>query len=532
MFHKTKRKCIIDIKLTKNTLKENEMRKILIYIVILGFSMMIASCEQIDYPTLFQTISEEIETSVPSIINHDFDLPSYTNVDVSYELNNISFNGTYEYISPFYDIDTKLNYKIVKNDQMHEGSIDVRLLADDSGENNYELHLTLADSVENVSRDLYMQASVVAKRNLNGIEETELETTEAQIRGRGNSTWFSYPKKPFRLRFNENTSIFGMPEAKNYVLLAEYADKSIMRNTIVHKLSSLSDVLPYKLETRFVELYINTTYMGLYVLTEQVEVHKNKLDLNPVPGVADTDYLIELDMRFYDQSIEPGYDWFVVNGIPYEIKDPDVDDIGFSSVHADYMFNYLKSVDDALLAKSGYETLIDVEAFIDYFIIQELVKNVDVGYSSVFYMKKAGGLLQPGPLWDFDFAIGNADYIDYGPENFYGMRAYKNRLFQLMMDIPEIREQYRIRFHQYYLDQLPKLYEMIPVLSASIDEQVTKNFDKWQILNEYVWPNPTELVEANTFALQVIYIEHYLKERAEWMLNAMNQDDYNEGIFE
>ena len=513
-------------------IKEIEMRKLLIYIVILGFSMMILSCEEIDYPSLFQTISEEIEDSVPEVVNHDFDLPSYTNVEVIYEINGLSFEGSYEYMSPFYDLDTTLNYQIKKNDQMYEGSVDIRLLADDSGENNYELHLSLPESVENVTRETYMQASVIAKRNHNGVEETELETTEAQIRGRGNSTWLSYPKKPFRLRFNENTSIFGMPEAKNYVLLAEYADKSLMRNTIVHKLSSLSDVLPYTLETRFVELYINTTYMGLYVLTEQVEAHKNKLDINPVAGVADTGYLLELDMRFYDQTIEPGYDWIVVNGIPYEIKDPDADDVGFTSVHADFMFNYLKAVDDALLAKSGYETLIDVDAFIDYFIIQELVKNVDIGYSSVFYMKEAGGLLQPGPLWDFDFAIGNADYIDYGPENFYGMREYKNRLFKLMMDIPEIRDQYRIRFHQYYLDQLPMLYEMIPILSASISNQVSRNFDKWQILNEYVWPNPQELVEANTFALQVIYIDTYLKDRAEWLLTAMDQDDYSEGIFE
>lgn len=522
----------MDIWLTNNMLKEYEMRKILLYVIILSFSMMIMSCEQIDYPSLFQSISEEIDASVPKTVNNDFDLPSYTNVEVIYELNGQSFEGAYNYVSPFYDQDTKLNYQIKKNDQIYEGSIDVRLLADDSGENNYELHLSLPESVENVTRETYMQASVVAKRNRNGVEEIELDTIEAQIRGRGNSTWFSYPKKPFRLRFNENTSIFGMPEAKNYVLLAEYADKSLMRNTIVHKLSSLSDVLPYTLETRFVELYINTTYMGLYVLTEQVEVHKNKLDIESIAGVADTGYLLELDMRFFDQSIEPGYDWIVVNGIPYEIKDPDVDEQGFTSVHADFMFNYLKEVDEALLNKSGYEALIDIDAFIDYFIIQELVKNVDVGYSSVFYMKEAGGLLQPGPLWDFDFAIGNADYIDYGPENFYGMKAYKNRLFKLMMDIPEIREQYRIRFHQYYLDQLPKLYKMIPILSASIEEQANDNFAKWQIFNQYVWPNPIEIVEANSFEKQISYIENYLKDRADWLLSAMNSDDYYEGIFE
>ena len=508
------------------------MKKISVLMLFMILITVLMSCQTIDVDQLFEKTSIEIENSLPKTINHDFMLPKIEEANVTYEINGVIYEDEYVYESPFYDINTQLKYTISKNSQIYEGSIDITILSDDSGFNHYELHLTLPESVENVTRETYMQAAVLAKKHVNGVEEVELETMEAQIRGRGNSTWFTYPKKPFRLRFDKNTSIFGMPEAKNYVLLAEYADKSLMRNTIVHKLSSLSDVLPYTLETRFVELYINTTYMGLYVLTEQVEVHKNKLDIESIAGVADTGYLLELDMRFFEQTIEPGYDWIVVNGIPYEIKDPNSDDLGFSSIHADYMFNYMKNVEDSLIAKSNYETLIDIDAFIDYFIIQELIKNVDVGYSSVFYMKEAGGLLQPGPLWDFDFAIGNADYIDYSPENFYGMKAYKNRLFKLMMDIPEIREQYRIRFHQYYLDQLPELYEMIPVLSSSIENQANENFLKWQILDEYVWPNPIEIVEANTFTKQIDYIDNYLKDRAEWLLYAMNEEDYNEGIFE
>lgn len=520
--------CIIDIDTNK---KVNVMKKAFQIILLLLSSIAFLGCEPIDYDTLFADISSQIEESIPKTINHDFIFPIINSADVTYEMSGKIFTDTFVYESPFYDQETKLNYTISKNNQKHEGSIDISLLSDDSGDNQYELHLTLPESVENVSRETYMQAAVLAKRNINGINEVELDTTEAQIRGRGNSTWFSYPKKPFRLRFDKNTSIFGMPEAKDYVLLAEYADKSLMRNAIVHKLSSLSDVLPYTLETRFVELYINTVYMGLYVLTEQVELHKNKLDIESQAGIADTGYLLELDKRFFDQMIEPGYDWIVVNGIPYEIKEPDVDDVGFTSIHADFMFNYLKDVDTALLSKSGYEDLIDVDAWIDFFIIQELVKNVDVGYSSVFLIKEAGGLLKPGPLWDFDFAIGNADYIDYGPENFYGMKAYKNRLFELMMDIPEIRLKYRIRFHEYYLDQLPKVYEMIPILASSIETKALRNFDKWDILDLYIWPNPNEIVDTHTFMGQIQYVENYLKDRADWMLFAMDEDDYYNGIF-
>jgi spore coat protein CotH len=80
----------------------------------------------------------------------------------------------------------------------------------------------------------------------------------------------------------------------------------------------------------------------------------------------------------------------------------------------------------AIEQQDGYEDLIDLDNWIDYFIIQEFVKNVDVGWSSVYMYKEPQGKLKFGPVWDFDLAYGNADYIDYGPENWYGMREYKN----------------------------------------------------------------------------------------------------------
>ena len=508
------------------------MKKITMMIMIVAMSIGIFGCETVDYDLLFEERSNEIIAAIPDTINTNFALPTFDDVEVSFEYLDVSFGeGEFIYESPFYDQDVELNYIISKGNQTAEFTETIHLLADDSGYNGYKLYIDLPYSVNNVTLDEYTQATVLGIMTKNGIAETDVETNAAQIRGRRNSTWFSYPKKPFRLRFDENTSLFGMPEAKNYVLLAEYADKSLMRNAVVHKMSSLLDNLSYTLEVRFVELYMNTVYMGLYVLTEQVEFHKNKLNIETIAGIADTGYLFELDMRYYDNFTALNDEWFMVADKPYNIKEPDSDDLEYSSVHSEYLTNYLTSVENALIAKSGYETLMDVPGWIDFFIMHELMKNVDVGFSSVFYYKEAGGPLRPGPLWDFDFAIGNADYIDYGPENFYGMKAYKNRLFKLMMDVPELRLQFRERFNDIFYDVLPEVYDMIPILSESIETQANRNFDKWEIMEIYVWPNPEEVMNENTFMGQVAYLELYLHERSNWMYGIMFEDEYLNGIF-
>lgn len=507
------------------------MRKILAFVLTLLGVIFITGCKRVDVEALFAETSQTIEAAIPKTINHDFDLPVFNDVDVTYQLGDLTYTDKFEYASPFYDTETEFKYTLKRGNKTQDYSIDVTLLSKESGYNENKLYLSLPMSVTAVTDQDYMQASVLAVTNQNGVNVTDTETDLAKIRGRGNTTWLSYPKKPYKLKFDNNTSLFGMKKAKEYVLLAEYADKSLMRNTIVQKMASLTKSLPYVLETRYVELYVNTVYMGFYVLTEQVEFQKNRLDVESVAGMANTGYLLELDMRLYDQGTPAGWDWFVVADDPYQIREPKTDDPLYTIVNTNYIQDYLQQVDDALVAKSGYESLIDVNAWIDYFIIQELTKNVDVGYSSVYLYKEKDGPLKPGPLWDFDFAIGNADYIDYGPTGFYGMKEYKNRMFMLMMDIPEIRNEYRERFSDFYLDQMDKINTMIDALSLSIEDMANTNFEKWDTLDFYVWPNPDEVVNAHTFLDQVTYVKNYLDERSDWIYQTMYEDDYVNGIF-
>ena len=265
------------------------MKKLYLILIVITLSIFVVSCSDIeltitpvdtsDYTEQIELLAEEIDESIPDIVNSNFSLPTYADYEITYNFEDLSFTDEFIYESPFYDRDGELFYTIKRGQTELTFSSEFKHISLDSGHNETKIYLTLPVSLGQVGKEEYVQAGVKVETEKNGVTVVEHETEAAQLRGRGNSTWFLSDKKPYRLRFDQNTSILGMPKAKNYVLLAEYADKSLMRNVITQKMVSLMNDLPYSLEVRFVELYVNEEYRGVYVLTEQVEVHKNKFEI-------------------------------------------------------------------------------------------------------------------------------------------------------------------------------------------------------------------------------------------------------------
>jgi hypothetical protein len=514
------------------------MKKLTLWILSIVLLTFLAACNgslteiTTDYTKEIEEIAERIQEALPSTINRDFDLPQFENYDITYTLKDQTYTTRYIHHAPLYDQMAVMNFTIKRGRNSKTFSHSFYHLAYESGRNQTKIYLTMPVQRHQIDKTIYNQTDVRVETNINGELLVEHETSSAQIRGRGNSTWYSFEKKPYRLRFDKNTSILGMPEAKNYVLLAEYSDKSLMRNVITQKMVSMMPNLPYTNQTRFVELYINNEYLGVYVLTEHVEVHPNKFFIESIPGELNTGYFLEKDMRLYESGTAPGFDWFVISGHPYEIKEPDTSDPNYSINQLYFIEDYFVQVEQALIAQSGYEDLIDLDNWIEHFIIHEFVKNVDVGWSSIFMYKEKDGPLKYGPLWDFDLAMGNADYIDYGPENFYGMRQYKNRMFILMMRIPEVRNKFKEKYLDFYYDVVPVILEMIPHLADSISEMANRNFAKWPTLGHYVWPNPYPMWQITTFSGQVGYVTRFIEDRAAWMFDAIHQEAYLEGNFE
>jgi spore coat protein CotH len=335
-----------------------------------------------------------------------------------------------------------------------------------------------------------------------------------QIKGRGNSTW-GMPKKPYRLKFDSKAKVLGLASAKNWVLLANYSDKTLMRNYIADGISQ-SLTGDYANHGIFVEVVMNGEYQGTYLLTEQVEVNAARVnipELKPTdngPSVITGGYLLELDQRQEDPYR------FKTNGnLPFTIKSPDEP----STAQMDYIKGYIQDTENAIFAANfadpvnGYAKYINSDSFINWFLVNELFKNQDAAnFSSMFYYKDRGGKLGMGPAWDFDLGAGNVDYSDAtNPTGWWVKNGpWFNRLFQ----DPAFAAKVKTRWQFLKANGIPAMYKSIDDTQAYLTLPAQENFKKWDILGIYVWPNPVIL---GTYPKEVEQLKKWLNQRVAWL---------------
>ncbi len=246
------------------------------------------------------------------------------------------------------------------------------------------------------------------------IYEKDISDTyrEVEMKGRGNGTWVR-EKKPYQIKFKQKVNLFDLGKAKRWVLLADYIDSSHLRNELAFKISEMLG-MKYGMKGRFVELYVDEDYRGLYYLTHAVEINKDVVDLKNPMGL-----LMELDNiygRAEDNRIADNGDILVLKDIvSKDLKEPAMD--GFI---ADY--NELIIAIEAKDYDSIAE-LIDVESFAQYYLLSEISVNPDAYWTSVFFYKD--GLedkIHAGPAWDFDLAFANRTWGNWLGERFYSPR--------------------------------------------------------------------------------------------------------------
>ena len=212
-----------------------------------------------------------------------------------------------------------------------------------------------------------------------------------RIRGRGNSTWEWYAKKPYRIKLDEKAEILGLATDKDWVLLANFRDPTNLMNTFVFEMGAGLGI-PNPNHTRFVELTINGDYKGLYQLTEQVEQGKNRVNIDKNEGL-----LIALDVDDGPAESPDADDnfWSQVYRLPVCVKSGSFD---LAREELATLESVIQSHDYEALSK-----VMDIPVMIDYLLIQEYVYNVEVAAPrSIFLHKDVDGLWTYGPLWDFD----------------------------------------------------------------------------------------------------------------------------------
>ena len=271
--------------------------------------------------------------------------------------------------------------------------------------------ITLDANIWDVGREEYVDALISIG---NTDSAFSVDKAQASFRGRGNGSWWNYDKKGYRIKFDEKISLFGEDASKHWVLVPGGHDFSLMRSNAAYTITNeVLDGIEYTTSVHLVEVFVNGVYHGVYSLFEQVRVEEGRIDIPSEYGELDTGYLLELDA--YAEGVE-GIDYFWVRGIRYafSVKSPDPDEYGgevteqrFRSQVA-YMQDYVQALVDAIF-RGDFEVvshLADVDSMVDMYIIHELFKNTDTGYSSFFLYKKPSDKMFFGPAWDFDFTAG------------------------------------------------------------------------------------------------------------------------------
>ena len=371
-----------------------------------------------------------------------------------------------------------------------------------------------------------------------------------QIEIRGSSSQL-YPKKSYAVQtvdafgISMNTSLLELPKENDWVFYGPYADKSLIRNIVSYKL--FNEMGHYASRSKLFELVINGEYKGVYVLLEKIKRDKNRVDIAKLtPQDIEGDeltggYIVKID-KVNGTETEGWYSDFppytgAWQKILYQYHYPDEDEITLEQKN--YIINKINEFESVMYSPTfnepfgGYYDLIGLDSFADVFLITELSRNVD-GYRLSAFMHKDknsnGGKLKCGPIWDYNFTFGNADYYSaWSTSGWHLYTEFRDDPFQipfwwkkLMMD-----KIFTNRIARRWADLRQNIFsnqhilEMTDCLSSLLAESQVRNFNKWKILGTYVWPN---YFIGNTFESEINYLKSWVNYRLNWLDSIIPKD--------
>lgn len=379
------------------------------------------------------------------------------------------------------------------------------------------------------------------------------------IETRGSSSQM-FAKKPYGLELRDagntgiSASLLGMPPEEDWVLIATYNDKTLIRDALAYRMAR--DLGHYGSRTRFVELVFRKEvmqngeptfvydYQGIYMLAEKIKRDKNRVDISKLePGELAGDDLTGGYILKIDKSTGNSGAGFVSSHPPnwrggnqlieFQHEYPSHSEI--QGEQKTYIQNYVKQFENVLASATyddkvnGYAKYIDVESFIDFLIINEVSRNVD-GYRLSTYLYKDkdsdGGKLTMGPVWDFNLAFGNADYCSGGEiggwaYDFNSVCKNDNWLvpfwWQRLLSDQSFKRKLGIRWHELRADKLKNssIFAYVDSLSNVLKTEATaRNFAQWPVLGQYVWPNQ---FVGNTYEEEIAWMKSWINSRMLWL---------------
>lgn len=257
------------------------------------------------------------------------------------------------------------------------------------------VYLLTADSTAITSRDDWKEHTTLRIVMPDGT--VVYESADVSVKGRGHST-FSKPKKPYAIKLESASGLLGMEASKRWVLLANFMDHSLVRNSLAFAISCQTS-LAWTPDSRFVDVVLNGTPQGCYLLCEQVEADKHRVNVK-----SDGGYLLEVD-SYFDETFRFRSR---CRRLPFNVKYPKRP----SSQQMTFIENYISDIEHLLYEEDTddlsalYLDYLDMDSFVDWWLVHELTQNAEPNGPRSCYMHKGkDGLLKAGPVWDFDLAF-------------------------------------------------------------------------------------------------------------------------------
>ncbi len=402
------------------------------------------------------------------------------------------------------------------------------------------IYIDIENGATVTSKDKYLNSEFTLQGNDQyNSETTKLYSGACEIKGRGNSTW-SLPKKPYRLKLDKKTDLFGYGKSKHWVLLANYYDTTFLRNKIGYDLSGALG-MPY-MESVLVDVVMNGEYIGNYQFCEHIRVDDERVEITDWEGlgedaaanIADANALSEDALGDLEEMMAEDLNWaytdsVVYDGVTYKVSDyfeyPDLsggylmemdtnyDEVSkfktdnnvpmmfkapefanTNSAMMDYVQTYIQAFEDAVQSDNytvnhenqtkHYSELFDMQSLVDNWLVQELFFNEDFMKKSTYMYKDHGELFKMGPIWDLDWASGaeqsSAKAYDRWQTTHFNADCQSNQWYKHLVKDPYYLKLVQDRYLEIRDTLIQDMYDSIDVYANEIAVSAQASLDIWR----------------------------------------------------
>lgn len=360
------------------------------------------------------------------------------------------------------------------------------------------------------------ETEIPAKLQIWGEKAPESEIMDLTIRGRGNTSWTNMPKKSYKIEFLKKQSMLGMPKDRDWALIANDADKTLMKNYLMNHLSAKLGAY-YAPKCEFVELFLNREYLGVYLLTETIKIAKHRINIPK----NDSSYIVELS-----RNSKPQDQIIFVHGIsndsagaPFHVHHPKnttKSNLNALKMHLEDFENFLKTISHS--KNNDIAKWIDINEFIKHYWVQEFSKNPDAsGYASIYLSWTTNDIIKMGPVWDFDLAFGSHSIEKNNQaENWY----IKHGFWHPYIFKDSIVNQSRINFWREHEQIFINITNTADSLGSVLQKAAQNNFKRWDILQKTEFIYHRHAYKSYMEAIEDL--KNWIFQRIEWIDKEFN----------